>query len=234
MSDLRKQERIAIEAVARHFSATWEMPSDSSGIYLTVAGRRVAVGVVTLKRHGACQADTPKIRLRFDRVAMRLIESLNTALGKAVPGGTTAIVTVTAPVRMASKTAAELEERIQTLLSRRLPSRDEKATIYGNRIRIRFVRDGSVHVPRVIGFVHNPETDPLLLLNVASELLDLAKARARGRVVESAADCWLVVISARGSSCLEVYRHVFSHLRLSAKFKRVLMVFADGRVGELS
>ena len=41
MRDLKKQERTAIEAVARRFSATREKGSDHP--YIMVAGKRVAV-----------------------------------------------------------------------------------------------------------------------------------------------------------------------------------------------
>ncbi len=43
MRDLKKQERTAIEAVARRFSATSEKSSDSPDAYIRVAGKRVAV-----------------------------------------------------------------------------------------------------------------------------------------------------------------------------------------------
>jgi len=57
MGDLKKQERSAIEAVARRFAATWETGSDPRDAYLTVAGKRVALDVTTLKRRGTGQAN---------------------------------------------------------------------------------------------------------------------------------------------------------------------------------
>ena len=57
MGDLKKQVRSAIEAVARRFSATWEMGSGPRDAYLTVAGKRVALDVTTLKRRGTGQAN---------------------------------------------------------------------------------------------------------------------------------------------------------------------------------
>ena len=52
MNDLKKQERAAIEAVARRFSATWEKGSDPPDAYIMAAGKRVAVDITTLKRRG--------------------------------------------------------------------------------------------------------------------------------------------------------------------------------------
>ena len=108
LRDLKKQERTAIEAVARRFSARWEIGSDPRDAYIIVAGKRFAVDVTTLKRRGVDQGSTAKPRLRFDKVATRLIERLQATLGDTVPDGMTVLLTITAPIRMPSKTAASL------------------------------------------------------------------------------------------------------------------------------
>jgi hypothetical protein len=64
---LKKQERAAIEAVARRFSATWEKESDPPDAYIMVAGKRVVVDITTLKRRGTGQDNAAKPRLRFDK-----------------------------------------------------------------------------------------------------------------------------------------------------------------------
>jgi len=234
MSDLKKQERTAIEAVARQFSATWEKGSDPPDAYITVAGRRVAVDITTLKRRGTGQGDAAKPRLRFDKVATRVIERLQANLGETVPDGMTVLLTITAPIRLPSKTAASLEDKIRTLLGRGSPGRDEKGMIHGNRVQIRFLTGESDRTPKVIGFVHNSDSDPVLLLNMTCELLDLISAEAGGRVPRLAGDRWLVVISAGGISHFEAYRYIYSQLRMATDFKKILMVFGDGRVGTLT
>jgi hypothetical protein len=234
MSDLKKQERTAIEAVARQFSATWEKGSDPYAAYIMVDGKRVAVDITTLERHGTGQANAAKPRLRFDKVATRLIQRLQATLGETVPHGMTVLLTITAPIRLPSKTAAALEDRIQTLLGRGSLGRDEKDTIHGNRVQIRLLRDESGRAPKMIGFVHNSDSDPLLLLNMTRELLELMSAEAGRRATRFAGNRWLVVISARGISCLEAYRYIYSQLRMATGFKKILMVFGDGRVGVLT
>ena len=112
MRDLNKQERTAIEAVAKRFSATWEEGSNPPAC-ITFAGKRVAIEIATLKRRGAGQANAAKPGLRFDKVATRLMERLRAALGETVPDGTTVLLTITAPIRLPSKTAASLEDKIQ-------------------------------------------------------------------------------------------------------------------------
>jgi hypothetical protein len=234
MRDLKKQERTAIEAVARRFTATWEVGEDPPDAYIMVAGKRVAVDITTIKRHGTVLGNAAKPRLRFDKVATRLIEYLHATLGEDVPDGTTVLLTITAPIRLPSKTAASLEDRIHTLLGRGSPGRDEKDTIHGNRIQIRLLRDGSERAPRMIGFVHNPETDPLLLLEMTRELLELFSAEAGRRASRLVEDRWLVVISAGRIAYLEAYRYIYSQLRMATDFKKALMVFGDGRVGMLT
>src|ERR1700730_2881028 len=140
MRDLKKQERTAIEAVARRFSAMWEKGNDPPDAYIMVAGKRVAVDIRTLKRRGTGQGNAAKPRLRFDKVATRLIEHLQASLRDTVPDGMTVLLTITAPIRVPAKTAAVLEAKIHTLLGRGSPRRDQKDTIHGNRVHIRLVR----------------------------------------------------------------------------------------------
>jgi hypothetical protein len=233
MRDLKKQERAAIEAVARRFSATWEKGSDPPYAYIMVAGKRVAVDITTLHRRGT-KGNAAKPRLRFDKVATRLMERLQATLGETVPDGMTVLLTITAPIRLPSKTAASLEDKIQTLLGRGSAGRDEKDTIHGNRIRLQLLRDASGRAPKMIGFVHNSDSDPLLLLNMTRELLESISAKAGRRATRHGVDRWLVVISAGGISCLEAYRYIYAQLRMATDFKKILIVFADGRVGTLT
>lgn len=86
----------------------------------------------------------------------------------------------------------------------------------------------------MIGFVHNSDSDPLLLLNMTRELLELFGAEAGRQAQGLTGDRWLVVISAGEISCLEAYRCVWSQLRMATGYKKILMVFGDGRVGMLT
>lgn len=234
MRSLKKQESTAIEAVARRFSVTWEKGSDPPDAYVMVAGKRVAVDIITLKQRGTGQGNAAKPRLRFDKVATRLIERLQATLGETVPDGMTVLLTITAPIRLPSKTAASLEVKIKTLLARGSPGPDETDTIQGNRVQIRLLKDESERAPKMIGFVHNSDSDPLLILDMSLELLALISAEAGRRAPRLAGERWLVVISAKGISCLEAYRYIYSQLRMATKFKKIFMVFGDGGVGMLT
>jgi hypothetical protein len=100
-----------------------------------------------------------------------LIERLQANVAETVPHGTTVLVTITAPIRLPSRTAAALEDKIQTLC-RKSTVRDEKDTICGNHVRIRLLKDKSGRAPKLIGFAHNPDADAILLLNMTCDLLD--------------------------------------------------------------
>jgi hypothetical protein len=234
MRDLNKQERTAIETVARRFSATWGKGSEPHDAYIIVAGKRVAIDITTLKWRGTLTVNAVKPRLRFDKVATRLIERLQATLGEIVPEGMTVLLTITAPIRLPSKTAAALEGKIHTVLGRESPSRDEKITIHGNCVKIRVLRDASERAPKMIGFVHNPDSDPLLLLNMTRELLDVIGAGAARRAMRHGGDRWLVLMSASDISWLEAYRYIYSQLRMATDFEKIVIAFGDGRVGILS
>lgn len=234
MKNLNRQEQSAIEAVAGRFSATREKRGDSPGAYLTVTGKPIAVDVTTLKRQRTVRDNAAKPALRFDKVVIRLMERLQATLGETVPDGVTVLLTVTAPIRMPSKTAAALEDRIQALLRQGPPARDERDTVYGNGVRIRFLRDKSGRAPKLIGFVHNSDSDPLLLFNMTGELLELVSRTTGRRAARLRGDRWLVAISAGGSSRLEAYRYIYSQLQPASGYTKVLMVFGDGRVGMLT
>jgi hypothetical protein len=113
------------------------------------------------------------------------------------------------------------------------PSRDEKDTIHGNRIHIRFLTDQAEKAPKMIGFVHNPDTDPFLLFNMTRELLELINAEPSRPSPRPAGDRWLVITSTIKISSLTAYRYIYSQLRVASDYEKVLIVFADGHVVDL-
>jgi hypothetical protein len=175
VSELNNQARTAIEAVVRNFSATWN-PYDS---HVTVAGKRAALQLASVKRLSTSKGNAAKIRLRFDKVATRVITRLQGAAVEIVPEGMTVVVTITAPIRLASKTTSSMEEMIRTILARKRPSGEAKATIHANRVRVRILRNKSRRGPRLLGFVHNVDSDPTILLDLTQEMLELANGPQR-------------------------------------------------------
>jgi hypothetical protein len=239
MSTLKKQERAALEAVVRHFSATWEEGEGPSDAYLTIARKRIAVEVATLKPRIADPGGFTPPRLRFDRVALGLVRRLQAALGESVPDGKTLILTITAPIRLPAKTAAALEEKIRTALARRPAPMEARHTIHGNRIRARLVKGGvmggSARTAKVIGFVHNPDSDPDVVLGITQSLIEGIGAKARqGAPAAFAGERWLVLAGEDRLSDVRPYRHVCSQLSLPTEFEKILMVLAGERIESLS
>jgi hypothetical protein len=222
-----KQQRAAIETVARHFSATWEKGDGPPDAWLTIAGREVAVEVTTLRQRSADNDKKP--RLRFDGVALGLVRRLQAALSRSVPDGRALIVTITAPIKVPTKTAAELEISIRADLARRLEA--ARHTIHGNQIRVRLVKGRAHRSPNVIGFVHNPDSDAEALLDIVHSLIESIGTRAPPVF---AGDRWLVLASDGRLANIDAYRLVYARLSLPADFDKILVVGADGRVETLA
>jgi len=234
MSDLSRQQRIAIDAVARQFSATWEESDRPQSAYIAVNGRRVAVDLAMLKQRRPDRDDSTKAGLRFDRVATGLIRRVQAAFSAMAPPGVAAALTVTAPILLPAKTAATLKEKIEILLGRPTSKRDEKDTVHGNGIQIRLLRNKREQAPKLVGFVHNPETDPLLLLNMAQEWIEFIGGVVEGPAEFRAEDRWLVAITSRTRSCLAVYRSIAAQMRMANSYGKILLMFADGSIESLA
>jgi len=230
---LGKRERAAVEAVAGHVGAAWEEGRGASpAVSFAVGGKRIAVEVAAING----EAGATKMRLRFDKVVLRLVGGLRDALSEAVPDGQAVIVTVTAPIRLPGKTAEALEATIRERLARRSFGAEVKDTIHGNRVRVRRVKGVTGERPKVIGFVHNPDCDPDILMRLTQSLLQHPGTSAggepgRGKV---RSDRWLVVADAGGLPYVETYRHVCSQLSLTTEFQKILLVLAGGRVETLA
>jgi hypothetical protein len=108
-------------------------------------------------------------RLRFDRVARRVVRDLQALVGTTTG---TLIVTITAPIRLPARTVATLGVRLRKPLARPI---DEM--VCGNRVRARFVRLRLKGGPGVIVFVHNPEPDPNGLLKLVETSLYSAQVK---------------------------------------------------------
>ncbi len=233
MGNLTKRESNAVEAVARSFAGTWESAGSSAGAWLLVDRKRIAVDIATLDAHATGRGDAATPRLRFDKVVARVLERLRSALDETIPDGVTVLVTITAPIRLASKTAAAVEKRIQTLVRQASAGRGGPDTIHRNRVQVRVVRHQSDLAPKVIGFVHNPDADPAPLMKLSRVLLERGNGHA-GRRKTRAGDRWLIAITGGGCSSLEAYRYVHSQLRAATGFQKVVIVFPDDHVEALA
>ncbi len=123
----------------------------------------------TVEREIIARLGAAKLRLRFDKVALRLVGGLKAALASVVPEGETVVFTISAPIRLPAKTAVALDH-----LLRDGPTDGERREIvHGNEVRARRLKGVPKHMPKVLGFVHSLESD-------AGAILALAEARLLG------------------------------------------------------
>jgi len=113
----------------------------------------------TIEREIAEQIASAGIWLRFDKVALRLIDGLKAGVVQILPEDQSILFTVTAPIKHPAKTSAALQEVL-----RDLPDGEFRKTINGNEVRAGKVDTVLTGMPRVMGFVHNPEGNSNLIL----------------------------------------------------------------------
>lgn len=112
-------------------------------------------------------------RLRFDRVAQRVVRDVQATLSGATPRNAVLIVTVTAPIRLPAKTVAELGRQLAGPLVQ-----DFDRVVCGNRVRARLIRRCVSGAPKVVVFIHNPAPAPGGLFKLAEDLLSAASQPA--------------------------------------------------------
>jgi len=112
-----------------------------------------------------------ELGLRFDRVALRLLDELQVCSTRLVPEGQILLVTVTAPIWSPSKTATALEKKIEKIFHQPTASRLVKISVQKNQVRIRIVKNVQTKNVKFIGFVHNPATKPKQLFDLAEKWL---------------------------------------------------------------
>ena len=207
----RRAERAAIQTVAKRFSATVARGADLADAVVTIGGRTVALDVMTLRSRAPGRTGVIKPRLRFDKVALGLVARLRTALQGLVPDGRTIVVTVTAPIRVRAKTAAAIEGEVHRLLANRARPARLRAMIHRNQVQVRIVPGGTRRTSKVIGFVHNPDSEPSVLIELTRRLL-ACLGSGRRPCSESAGERGLIVADEKGLLPLETYRSVCSQL----------------------
>ena len=126
---------------------------------------------IDITRIGPCfEENVSRIHLRFDRVALRFVDDVQSSLNAIVPDGNTLMFTITAPIRLAAKTAIILAEKVRGAVAHQSARVDLKETINGNEVRVRLLK-GVLNGRRLIGFVHNPDSDPEILFEATQSLL---------------------------------------------------------------
>ena len=121
----------------------------------------------------AAAGDTTASRLglRFDRVVVRVLDHLKLFVGANAPEGLTVLLTLTAPVRAPKKMAVALEREVAALLQSGCPEAERSVVLQGNRAELRLVERAPTRAQGLLGFVHNPDVDAVVILNLAERWL---------------------------------------------------------------
>jgi hypothetical protein len=233
MPGLNKSKRAAVDAVARHFSADCRIGVGPPDAYLAVSGRHIALDVAVIANPRRANL-LPAPRLREDRVALRVLRVLDSALHSQVPNRKCLILTLGAPIRVPRRLTAALANLLPRYIQSGRKEREEIKTVLGNRIRFRVLNRKLRWNAKVIGFVFSGDPLPGDLVNAMRELHGKISAMAKRRLSKSfRGDRWLVLTSNGWVADIKTYRRMYSQLSVRSRFKKILMVFDHGRVETL-
>jgi hypothetical protein len=235
MTELKRTERFAVEAVARRFSAIWQESKDPPDANMTVAGRRIAVDIAVVAQRRLGRNRLAKLRLRDDVVARRVLRDLESALRKHVPTGKTVILTLGAPIKEPKRLVVALTEMLLTCLAGGIEDVKGKKTILGNRVQFGILGDNLQWNSKVIGFVFSGDLKLGVLVDAIRLLHDEISAKMKKNLpAEFSGDRWLVLVSDHWIADIKTYRRIYSQLSTVSGFKKILMVRESGQVEALA
>lgn len=112
-----------------------------------------------------------KLGLRFDKVAVRLLNNIRNAINKDIPDGKIVLLAITAPIKLPQKTELEIYEQISDLIITNKQQTSRKFTVFQNKIHIRTIDVSITQAERFVGFVHNTEVDSMQLFDKTTDWL---------------------------------------------------------------
>lgn len=234
MAELSKAEKFALDAVAKHFSTTWQSGDGPPHGSMTLGGGQVTLDVAVLTQHLE-EKRAGKARLREDKVARRVLSDIENALRAYMPDGQTLVFTLGAPIKVPKLLVTTLTNTVLAYLASGAAEADEHETILGNRVRFRLLSNTSKWKTRVIGFVFSGDPELGFLATALRSLHAAIAAKAKARRPQgSAGERWLVLSNAHWIADGKTYRQAYSQMSPSHDFGKILMVLEDGRVESLA
>jgi hypothetical protein len=126
-----------------------------------------AIDADTIEREIVARLRAANLHPRFDKVAVRLVGGLKAVLADVVLDGQIVVFTISAPIRLPGKTAVALENMVRSGPC----NAERREIVHNNTVRIRWLRGGPKHTPKVLGFVHSVESEAGAILALAEERL---------------------------------------------------------------
>lgn len=112
-----------------------------------------------------------KLGLRFDKIVVQLLGNIRAAIEQEVPGKIVVVMTITAPIKLPTKSEHELIGKIKNFLEFGIQQQDSTLTIFQNEVQLRFVETLPKQNTRFVGLVHNPDIDAKMLLDLTTQWL---------------------------------------------------------------
>ncbi len=194
--------------------------------------QRIIVRVARFRPAGARKSHGAGLRLRLDKVAVSLVGRVRFAVQQSVPENRTVILTVTAPIRLAARTAEAIEAQIRSRLRSRATG-DSVHRLHGNTVRIWVLKGSSGTTARLLGFVHNPDTDPTVLMEVTRAMLRALGLPRRVRAARTGKR-WLIIDDSSLSLSTGTWQNLCGQLGLETAFGRVYLQQGEGGLVRLS
>ena len=156
---------------------------------------------------------------------------LEHALNPQLKHGRTIILTLGAPIKVASKLVAALTDTLAACLESGAEEVDVKRIILGNRVRFRIVNARFRWAAQLIGFVFTGDPSPINLANTMSSLYDaIAKPTSVRKPAKGASERWLVLAARDWIADIKTFRRAYSKMAPPHDYKRILIVPEGGQV----
>ena len=165
-------------------------------------------------------------RVREDRVALRVLQEIETALSASVPPGRTLVFTLGAPIQRPRDLIVALTQRVRL----RLETASDTATktqIVGNRVRYQVSRRQLGCKAACLGFVFTGDLTPASLLNCMRQLGRALARRAPRGLAMTVDERWLLFVAEDTYVDIKTYRRLYACLSVSHNYKNVLL-FKNG------
>ena len=126
-----------------------------------IAEAVAAVGGTTVSRLG----------LRLDRVVVRVLDRLRRGVDGKPRADWGVVLTLTAPLHAPNKLVKVMEQEIAALLQDGCIGAERSVVLHGGRARLRLVEHAAAPGCGLLGFVHNPDVDPAMIMDLAERWL---------------------------------------------------------------
>jgi hypothetical protein len=225
---LRADEKLVVEAIARHYSATSREGQNPPDAYLSIHGQDILLEVTQLTEQVQVAGQLVP-RRTHDVSGIRILSQLSDSLEAALPPNRCIGLILDMPVENPNAFKRDLENELRRIIPAP-PDGDFELRIGNSTVQARF-SDRTPGDKAVTGAVSNSAASPYVLANVKSSLTD--------RVLEKERICsalpfqgsrWLGLYNDYFLADKETYQQALSELNLPHSFQKILLVTDSGQV----